>query len=137
MAAAAATPAAGKKKGSSKILMIAIVVVLVVGALFVGKTFLGGKSASGKEKEKPKIEEGVSLPMDEFLVNLSGGGDHYLRATLALGLKKGVTEEQIKEKVPAIRDAALSVLRSKDMKDLTKPDAQDKLKDELKEKINT
>ena len=110
-----------------------IFAVFIVGALFVGKTFMGGKSSG---KEKAKVEEGISLPLDEFLVNLTGGGDHYLRTTMALGLKKGATEEKIKEHVPAIRDATLTVLRAKSLKELVKPETQDKLKDELKEKIN-
>jgi flagellar basal body-associated protein FliL len=79
---------ASQGKASKKVQMIPIIigVVLLIVGLLVGKTVLGGtKKAADK---KAKAEVGISLPLDEFLVNLTGGGDHYLRTTIALGLKK-------------------------------------------------
>ena len=129
-----AAPAKGDKKPLNlmPIMMgVMLVLVLAIGA----KVFLGGSKASAKEVKKP-AEVGISLPLDEFLVNLNGSSDHYLKTTLALGLKKGLTEEQVKEHIPAMRDAVLSVLQTKTMKDLGSPKERETLKDELREHIN-
>lgn len=135
MAENAAKAGQGKANTGAKMAPILIGVVLLIVGLLIGKTVLGGtKKASDKSA---KAEVGISVPLDEFLVNLTGGGDHYLRATVALGLKKGVTDEELKEHVPAIRDAILGVLGSKSLKDLNKVEARDELKEELKKKVNT
>src|SRR5436190_19515418 len=91
-----------------------LVLVLAIGA----KVFLGGSKAGAKEAKKVE-EVGISLPLEEFLVNLNGTSDHYLKTTMALGLKKGLTEEQVKEHIPAMRDAILTVLQTKSMKELS------------------
>lgn len=124
----------GKKKKLPLPMIIGVVVLLV--ALFVGKGVLGGGKKHKAKKEKVKQEMGISLPLDEFLVNLNGGGDHYLRAQISLGLKKGLTEEQGKEEVAPMRDAILSVLSTKTLAEVTKPKDREELKEELKKKIN-
>src|SRR5205085_12228723 len=87
-------------------------------------------------EEPEDIEVGHSLALEEFLVNLTGGGDHYLRTTLALGLRKGLTEDKAKEHIPAVRDAILTVLSAKSLKELSNPKGREDLKSELVEKIN-
>ena len=129
-----AAPDKGEKKSPNlmPIMMgVVLVLVLVIGA----KVFLGGSKASAKEVTK-KVEVGVTLPLDEFLVNLNGTGEHYLKTTLALGLKKGLTEEQVKEHIPAMRDAILSTLGTKSLKELGEMKARDAIKEEIKDKVN-
>jgi flagellar FliL protein len=129
-----AAPAAEKKKLNLMPIMMGVVIVLV---LAIGaKVFLGGFKASAKAAVKPKVEVGVALALDEFLVNLNGSSDHYLKTTIALGLKKGLTEEGVKEHIPAMKDAVLSVLQNKSMKELNSPKERDALKDEIKEQVN-
>lgn len=133
-AAKKSAPAKGEKKPLNlmPIMMgVVIVMVLAIGA----KVFLGGSRANAKEAAKP-VEVGISLPLEEFLVNLNGTNDHYLKTTIALGLKKGLTEEQVKEHIPAMRDAILSVLQTKSLKDLSSPKEREGLKDEVKERVN-
>ena len=133
-AAKPAAPAKEKKPLNLMPIMMAVMLVLV---LAIGaKVFLGGAKASAKQVKKVE-EVGVSMPLEEFLVNLNGSTDHYLKTTIALGLKKGLAEEQVKEHVPAIRDAILSVLQTKTSKELSSPKEREALKDELKEKVNT
>jgi flagellar FliL protein len=130
-----AGPSGGEKKPLNimPIMMgVVIVLMLAIGA----KVFLGGSKASAKETNKPKAEVGISLPLEEFLVNLNGSSDHYLKTTVALGLKKGLTEEQVKEHVPAMRDAILTVLQSKTMKELNSPKERDALKDDIRDSVN-
>ena len=125
----------GAKKKKLPLPMIIGVVVLVV-ALLVGKSVMGGGKKHKPKKEKVKQEMGISLPLDEFLVNLNGSGDHYLRAQISLGLKKGMTEEQGKEEAAPMRDAILSVLSTKTLAEVAKPKDREDLKEELKKKIN-
>ena len=131
-----AAPEKGEKKPLNlmPIMMgVVIVLVLAIGA----KVFLGGSRANAKEAGKKKpAEVGISLQMEEFLVNLNGSSDHYLKTTLALGMKKGLTEEQVKEHIPAMRDAILGVLQTKSIKELNSPKDRDALKDEIREHVN-
>jgi flagellar FliL protein len=101
-----------------------------------GKESSKSKGHDAEEEEEEEIEVGHSMALEEFLVNLSGGGDHYLRTTIALGLRKGLTEEKAKEQVAPIRDAILTVLSSKTLKELSTPKGREALKEELVEKVN-
>lgn len=150
----------GKKK---KPLPLIIGIVVLVIALFVGKTVMAGGKKDGKEstkksksskyshddeeeshgkkgKKSRKHEEdekvGHSLQLDEFLVNLQGSGDHYLKASLALGLKVGMTEEKAKEIVPMVRDLIIAALTEKSLKELSSTKGREALKEALLEKIN-
>lgn len=151
----------GKKK---KPLPLIIGIVVLVIALFVGKTVLAGgkkdgkegtkksksskhkrdkneEEAHGKKGEKPEGEEeevkvGHSLQLEEFLVNLHGNGDHYLKASLALGLKVGMTEEKAKEIVPMARDLIIAALTERSLKELSSTKGREALKAALLEKIN-
>jgi len=114
---------------------IMMVVMLVLVGAIGAKVFMGGAKADTKEVKKV-AEVGISLPLEEFLVNVNGANDHYLKTTMSLGLKKGLTEEQVKEHVPAMRDAILSVLQTKSPKELGSPKERESLKDEIKEKVN-
>ena len=114
-------------------IMMGVVMLLVVA--IGAKVFMGGSKAEAKETKKV-VEVGVTVPLEEFLVNLNGASDHYLKTTIALGLKKGLTEEQAKEHIPAMRDAILSVLQTKSLKELSNPKERETLKDEVKEHVN-
>jgi flagellar FliL protein len=132
----AAENAPAEKKGGAPLLPI-VGLVLVLNVLMVGKIFMG--SGHGKEggKTEKKVEEvGAKMPLEEFLVNLAGSNEHYLKMTVALGLKKGETEEKMKEEVAPIRDAILGILTTKQTEELATEAGKDKLKKELVEKIN-
>jgi flagellar protein FliL len=129
-------PEEGKKKKKGKLpLFVIIGLVLVVNGVVVGKIFLGGKK-DPKATEKKAEEVGAKMTLEEFLVNLDGGGEHYLKATLALGLAKGESEEKLKEELPPIRDAILSVLSSKTLGEVGSEPGKDKLKAEIVKKVN-
>ena len=125
--------AAGGKKSPMPII---IGVVLLFVGLFIGKSVLGGGKKEAKSEKKEKPEVGISLPLDEFMVNLNGSGDHYLRAQIALGLRKGLTEEEAKEHTAPMRDAILSILSNKTLEQVAKPKDREALKDEIKIKVN-
>jgi flagellar protein FliL len=129
-------PEAPAKKGGIPLVPI-VGLVLVLNVLMVGKIFWG----SGHGKESTKVEKkdeavGAKMSLEEFLVNLGGSNEHYLKTTLALGLKKGEAEEKLKEEVAPIRDTILGVLTTKQPEDLATEAGKDKLKKELVEKLN-
>lgn len=127
--------AEGETKKKKKPLPLIIGVVVLVVALVVGKGVMGGSKSHGKGKQAEAAQVGTSVPLEEFIVNLTGG-DHYLRTSISLGMKKGITEEQAKEHIAPMRDAILTVLSAKSLKELAKPEGREALKEELKQKIN-
>ena len=132
----AAQGEAPHKKGAPILPIIGV--VLILNMVMVGKIFMGGGGAAKESGKAEKHEEvvGVKLPLEEFLVNLAGNNDHYLKATFNLGLRKGETEEKFKEEIAPIRDAILSILTTKQPEDLATEAGKEKLKKEMVEKIN-
>lgn len=143
----AAAPEEGKGKkgkkgegGGKSPVGLLIVIVLLMNTLVVGKIFFGG--SGGKEKaaekghEKKAEEVGKKFPLEQFLINLSGGGDHYVTATVALGLKKGVEEKKFEEEVAPARDAIVTILSQKTLQHVSTVEGKEKLKEEIKEAIN-
>ena len=132
--------AEGADKPKNKMPLFAILGVVVVAALVI--TFMVGKQVSAKSKpgaEAKKVEHGPVMPLDDFLVNLSDpGGDHFLKVTVNLELdkEKGKTPETLKEQVSLIRDAILMALSSKTREELGPPAGREKLKAEIKKKVN-
>lgn len=134
-APAAEIPVPAKSKKMLPILIGSVVLVLVL--IVVGAKVMGGSKAKGKGKKvQEKIEVGLTLPLDEFLVNLNGGADHYLKTVVALGLKKGLTEEQFKEHIAPVRDAIITVLSSQTIKSLANEKQREALKAELLKRSN-
>ncbi len=133
----AAPAAGGEKKGGNMPLMAIIGIVLILNLLIVGKVFMGGKAAPSGATEKVQTEVGKKLPLEEFLVNLADpGGEHYLKTTISLGLRKEVDEKKMEEEFAPIKDAIISVLSSKKQDEISTPEGKEKLKAALKERIN-
>lgn len=131
-----ATPetAARQKKGKGKLVPILAAVIVLAGALFGAKAVLGGRRPKSSGPHAVKV--GSTLQLDEFLVNLAGPGDHYLRATIALGLKEGVSEDDAKAKVAPIRDAILGVLSSETRRQLSTESGREALKTAIAKQVN-
>lgn len=125
------------KKGSPmKLIILAVLAVVLVGTgAVVGKVMLAPKGKAAKEAAA-KVEVGAKVPLEEFLINLGGGTDHYVKTQIALGVKKGVTEKDLEEDFPPIRDVVISSLASRSLKDLSTEAGRQKLKDDIKEKVN-
>jgi len=124
------------KKGGKMPLIIGMVVILFLNGLVVGKVFLGGGGSEKHTKEEKREEEvGEKVPLEEFLVNLADSG-HYLKVTIALGLKEGVAGSVVEEELAPIRDAIVSVLSAQELEEITGEAGKNKLKKELVEKIN-
>ena len=130
-----------KAEGGKKGLPLPMIIIAVVAVIAMVGTFVIGKSvaAKGTTPEKKKVEKGPIMTLDEFLVNLADpSGDHFLKVTVGIELnkEKGKTPESLKEQVAPIRDAVLTSLTSKTRDEVTPIAGREKLKAEIKKKIN-
>ena len=123
-----------KKKSKAPLMVGLLLLVMACAAAVTVKVVM----AKDHQKKGPqKIEVGSVVPLDDFLLNTADpSGDHYVKATIAIGLIKGVSSDDFKNKIPVVRDAIVMDLSSKTMAQLrTTPDKM-VLKAELTQKIN-
>ncbi len=138
MSKAKAKPAAAAEgdapKPKSKLIPVVLTIVVLVAAILGGKAVMGSKKPAKHGKTAPA--EGSELALDDFLVNLAGNGDHYLRATISLGVRKGVQESDLKTKMAPIRDAILTVLSSQHRSTLNTDQGKTALKTQIEQQVN-
>lgn len=152
-----------EKKGGSKIkvMVIAVVAILVVGAGgYVGYTmFLKDKGTAAKTTvhatqqvqqqtgagaqqvvqnvtfTQPVVSE-KTFDLGEFLINLSDeDGKRYLKVKMFLGYDEKKLAAELEEKKPILRDAVISVVRTKKAADIT-PKGVETIKMEIIQRIN-
>ena len=117
-----------------KIIAVALVVVLVAG---VGVFAMKGH---GKKKGGEKNEPTEQLALGEFVVNLADPGEtRYLKANIVLAVTgdapaKG--EGEGSGPSPAVRDAVIEVMSSKQFAQLMKPGGKKKLKADIMAAVN-
>ena len=145
-------PAPEKQKKplkSFKILLIAgvgFLLLLILGGAIV--SFLFSSSSSGDLSFMGKLKGMVSgwkkpggtasvtvYKMEPFLVNLADPGQlRYLKVTLHVEThKKG---EEFEERLPQSRDSVLTVLSTKNSRDIMTSEGKNALREEIKEKMN-
>jgi len=118
----------------SKFLIGMLVVLLVVmfsSGFFIYKLVL----ANPTNTEKQLTEVGPMYETEEFLVNLSGSVNHYIKAKFALELSDKKVIDEFGEKIPLLKDTVIMVLSNKTADDLNAQGKED-LKLELIEEIN-
>jgi flagellar FliL protein len=126
--------AVGKKKPPI-ILIVGIIVLLAL--IGVGAKILISKHRHHAKPAPVVLKVGETLILDEFMMNLADDGNsHYIKTTLALGLKEGVTGEKFKDKVPQVRDAIVLVLGSKKLADLGTTQDKIALKQQIANAVN-
>lgn len=131
------TEEAEPKKKKLPLIPIIIGVTTLLGALMVGKIVLGNKRPETKaEIAKQDATETFQIPLEDFLVNLDGGGGHYLRTTITLGMNMHITADEAKEDTAPIRDAILSVLSSQTYDGLANASQRESLKEEIKKAVD-
>jgi len=117
------------KKKSKLPMIIMLVVVIAGGGFFATK----GKG----DKKEPEVKLGAIEPLGEFLVNLADGRT-YLRTEISVQVAEGKSVA-IKGKSPdftVARDAVISTLKSKSLKQISTPAGMDALRRELALAIN-
>ena len=80
---------------------------------------------------------GIIFPMDTFIVNLADeGGKRYLRITMDLELTEGTVVDDLKKRLPQMRDSILMVLPSKHFEEIRTVEGKIKLRNEIIAKLN-
>jgi flagellar basal body-associated protein FliL len=128
-------------KDKSNVLRIVIIVMLLL--IIIGGTgfgtwyFVKSKNSTADTSEKQEVKE-TMFSLDEFLVNLADEkGRRYLKAKIYIGHEEN--EElalELEEKKTILRDATISVLRTKKSEDLDAYGAE-QLKTELLMRLNS
>ena len=140
-----------KKEGGSKLLLIVIIVLLllllVIGGLVAYFLLSSPKKdqqqqPTKQELQKHKVKEltkmGPIYPLDPFTVNLvSSNADRYLKCKINFELDSPALQKEVDQKLPAIRDMIISILSSKSVEEIQTAKGKQKLKDEIKRKVNS
>jgi len=139
-----------KKEGGNKLLLIVIIVLLLI-LLIVGAAvayfLLSGDDNPQDQPQQQKIEKkkkiqkmtemGPIYPLDQFIVNLvSNNSSRYLKCKIDLELDSQELQQEIDKKLPAIRDLIIRILSSKTVEEIQTSKGKEKLKEEIKRKIN-
>lgn len=136
----------GQDNKRSMIKTVAIVGILVVlmatGIAFgVAKLVLSTTAKAGgavEPKEAGNIAKlGTNYEAGEFLTNInSEGGLRFAKVKMVFELSNEKVKEELENKRPKVDDTVISILRNKSFEELRQVDATDKLKKEVKEKVN-
>jgi flagellar FliL protein len=102
-----------------------------------------GKAEGGKEGAATRDEQadefiGKTIPMETFLVNLSGNrGNKLLKVNMDLELEGGKIADEIDKRKPQIRDIIIILLSSKTYAQLSSPEGKEFLRDEIRDTVNS
>jgi flagellar FliL protein len=121
-------------KGKSKLLVILVAVFGLLAAGGGGAAFFfhkkaadteaaakdddGGEAKGDKKKSKKDAKPPVFNTLENFTVNLSGEGDHFMQLGVVLQLKDEETAEKVKAFLPLIRSKVLLLASSKTAEEL-------------------
>jgi flagellar FliL protein len=132
------------RKGGGKkrlILILGIFLFIAAGAgaalffapgLLKGLPLLGSGEVSKEEKEKPPLKQGFIYDLDPFLVNLADTDpSRYLKIRINIESHESKENEGVKERLPRLRDAILTLLSSKTYTEIYESEGKRKLKEEI------
>ncbi len=155
-AAAKEVAAEGKKGGGGKpFLLYAILVLNMLGFAGFSFMFYKGKQKEAQEptldkvikgeheaqkEDHEKSEEfiGKTIPLETFLVNLSGSrGRKLLKVNLELELEGEKVQEEIEKRKPQVRDIIIILLSSKTYGQVASSEGKDFLKEEIRDTVNS
>ncbi|NCO58706.1 MAG: flagellar basal body protein FliL [Nitrospirae bacterium CG18_big_fil_WC_8_21_14_2_50_70_55] len=155
----AATEASPKKGGKLGIILLAagVGVVLLLGGAGISYFLLKGQIAAmvkpappaaeaGGEAKAPGAAEGEKkaetfigslFELEPMVVNLEQSkGKRYLKVKMSFELNKEAVQEEIKARLPQLRDAILLMLSSKSFQDVSTVEGKLALRDALLTRIN-
>jgi flagellar FliL protein len=134
---------------SNKIVLAVVAVLFIVmigltGGLFMIWTKLSATEAQAQnevttEGQGQQMQQslGTIFPMDTFIVNLADdGGKRYLRITMDLELTQGTAADDLKKRLPQMRDSVLMVLPSKRFDDIRTVEGKTSLRNEIIANLN-
>ena len=150
----AAAPSGGGS-GQKPILLIALAVVNMLVVAGVGFMLFQNRK---KEAAEPKIEQvikgeaeaqhheetaekesiGKVVPLEKFIVNLSGSkGRRVASVSMELEVQGEQVLEEIEKRKPQIRDAIIIILSSKTQEGLAAREGKDELRNEIRDLLNS
>ena len=95
-----------------------------------------GEKAEGEKKEEEDFV-GKMIPLETFLVNLSGNrGNKVLKVNMELEVEGERIAEEIDKRKPQIRDIIIILLSSKTYAQLSSTEGKDFLRDEIRDTVN-
>lgn len=153
---APAPPSAPQSSGSSGgkptlwiiLTLINMVFILAVGAmLYLGQKkkaaepgiddVIKGEHEQLKEEEKSKEFIGKLVPLETFLVNISGTrGRKLVKINMELELTNAEVQEEVEKIKPKIRDYIIIIASSKTFNEISTREGKDALREEIKNQIN-
>ncbi len=145
MAEESATEEAPVKAGSAKKMMVlGIVGVLLLGGgggaawfFMGGEKDEEGKHAKVSHGEEHAEEPGPVMELDPFLLNLADRDEiRFLKVSIKLELDRPEEKTDFQNKVPAIRDALLVLLSSKESQLLRTVNGKRRIREEIMTRVN-
>ncbi len=127
------------KSKKKKFFVILILAVVLLGGGGAGAYFVYFKQPPGDETEaKSKKEQPqVIQEMETFLVNLADpGGKRFLKVTMKAKLSSNDTLEEFKTRGFELRDVVLTILSSKEVEDVARPEDKLTLKRDIMTMLN-
>jgi flagellar FliL protein len=149
-AAVAATDVVAPKKSKKLLFIILAVVVAIAGGGFYYMKHTAEQKRKAEEDEnsvekrlekafqhKKENKTPIFIPVDDFVVNLPGrGGEHYLQVKMVLRAADSKVEGRVKDFMPIIRDRVITVLSSRDMRELATSEGKNMMAKEVALVIN-
>ena len=135
---------------SNKLLFIVLGVVLLLvvgmgGCLFmmwskmsaINTQIATAAEAKDGQKATDQVMIGPIMALDTFIVNLAdAGGKRFLRVTIDLELSNPELRDEMKTRLPQVRDAILMILPTKHFDDISSTEGKMALRDELLASLN-
>lgn len=145
MADKSATEVAPEKaRSGKKMMMLGLVGVLLLGGgggaawfFIAGDKEEGGKDAKVTHGEEHAEEPGPVMDLDPFLLNLADRDElRFLKVSIKLELDRPEKNTDYQNKVPAIRDALLVLLSSKESQLLRTVNGKRRIREEIMTRVN-
>ena len=81
---------------------------------------------------------GIVIPLDHFLVNLSGELGHKIfKVKMEFDVDSSDVQDEIDKRMPRIRDIIIILLSSKNYSQVSTPKGKEKLKEEIRDTVNS
>jgi flagellar FliL protein len=118
-----------------KFLLLSLILIILIGGGF----FFWKKTFSPDRQSKKDFEQiGPIFPLEAFIVNLADSdGRRYLKVTMELELSDKRLTEELKKRLPQIRDSILMILTTKRFEDIHRAEGKIALRNEIISKLNS
>ncbi len=116
------TATAPQKSSKKRLVIAAVILLLVCGAAGAAYFYMQQQKAESHAPEAAKRKtpsKSIFVPLENFTVNLrDDGGDHYAQIGVTLELEDATIENDLKTRLPALRNNILLLIASKRTEDL-------------------